>query len=152
MELNGIAHIQLTVRDLQRSIAFYEPLLHFFEMKTVVKTPDLFYCVGSRTGVALSRADPQYGDDLFDQRRLGLHHFCFRARARTDVDEIFKFIDRLGVRVIHGPQEDHFAPGYYSILFEDPDGIRIEVNYVPGKGLLDPQAKVSAKEMLPKQS
>ena len=28
------------------------------------------------------------------------------------------------------------APGYYSVLFEDPDGIRLEVNHVPGKGLL----------------
>ena len=138
MELNGIAHLQLTVRDLQRSIAFYEPLLHFFEMKTVVKTPDMFYCVGSRTGVALSQGDPQYRHDHFHQRRIGLHHFCFRARSRSDVDEIFKFIDKFDARIIHGPQEDGFAPGYYSILFEDPDCIRIEVNYVPGKGLLDP--------------
>ena len=29
-----------------------------------------------------------------------------------------------------------WAPGYYSVLFEDPDGIRLEVNHVPGKGLL----------------
>jgi hypothetical protein len=27
-------------------------------------------------------------------------------------------------------------------VFEDPDGIRIEVNYVPGKGHLDPKAKL----------
>ena len=34
-----------------------------------------------------------------------------------------------------GPEDgSHFAPGYYSILFEDPDGIRVEFNYVPGKG------------------
>ena len=25
---------------------------------------------------------------------------------------------------------------YYSVLFEDPDGIRLEINHVPGKGLL----------------
>ena len=29
-----------------------------------------------------------------------------------------------------------WAPGYYSVLFEDPDGIRIEFNHVPGVGLL----------------
>ena len=32
--------------------------------------------------------------------------------------------------------EGPFAPGYYSVLFEDPDGIRLEANFVPGKGLL----------------
>jgi hypothetical protein len=27
-------------------------------------------------------------------------------------------------------------PGYYYVLFEDPDGIRLEVNFVPGAGVL----------------
>jgi hypothetical protein len=26
--------------------------------------------------------------------------------------------------------------GYYSILFDDPAGIRLEINHVPGKGVL----------------
>jgi hypothetical protein len=34
--------------------------------------------------------------------------------------------------------------GYYSVLFEDPDGIRLEVNHVPGKGLLAPGATAGA--------
>ena len=32
--------------------------------------------------------------------------------------------------------EGDFAPGYYFFVFEDPDGIRLEVNFIPGKGLL----------------
>jgi hypothetical protein len=28
------------------------------------------------------------------------------------------------------------VPGYYSVLFEDFDGIRLEVNHVPGRGVL----------------
>ena len=39
---------------------------------------------------------------------------------------------------MRGPEEGDWAPGYYYVLFEDPDGIRIEVNHVPGKGLLNP--------------
>ena len=35
------------------------------------------------------------------------------------------------------PKDDPWAPGYYSVLFEDPDGIRLEVNHIPGRGLLD---------------
>jgi catechol 2,3-dioxygenase-like lactoylglutathione lyase family enzyme len=149
VQLNGIAHIQLTVADVTRSVRFYEPLLHFFEMRTIIKTPQIFYCVGSRTGIAISQADPEHRGERFQQRRVGLHHFCFRARTREDVDEIFGFVERLeGVRIVHGPQEDGFAPGYYSILFEDPDGIRIEVNHVPGKGHLDPNAKLPLADTL----
>jgi hypothetical protein len=41
----------------------------------------------------------------------------------------------LDAHIVHAPEAgDQFAPGYYSLLFEDPDGIRVEVNFVPGKG------------------
>jgi hypothetical protein len=46
------------------------------------------------------------------------------------------FLGTLDAKIIRAPREDQWAPGYYSILFEDPDGIRLEVNHVPGKGLL----------------
>jgi hypothetical protein len=38
--------------------------------------------------------------------------------------------------IVRGPIEGPWAPGYYYVLFEDPDGIRLEVNFVPGAGLL----------------
>jgi hypothetical protein len=73
----------------------------------------------------------------FDQRRIGLHHLCFRARSREDVDELYRFLLENDVKVVHPPEDGSFAPGYYSVLFEDPEGIRLEVNFVPGKGLFE---------------
>ncbi len=144
VQLNGIAHIQLTVNDVERSTRFYEPLLGFFEMKTLIKSPQYFYAIGSRTGIAISPVDERHQGERFDQRRVGLHHVCLRARSREDVDDIWRFVETLeGVTTVHGPQEDQWAPGYYSILFEDPDGIRLEVNFVPGKGHLEPSAEAS---------
>ena len=134
--INGIAHIQLTVSNMERSVPFYEALLRSLEMMTLVKSPQLFYCIGGRTGVAISPLDPALKNDAFNQRRVGLHHVCFRARSREDVDAIYQTALELGANVIHPPREDGFAPGYYSVLFEDPDGIRIEANHVPGKGHL----------------
>jgi len=136
MQLNGIAHIQLTVSDMKRSRAFYAPLLDLFEMQILIDNETYFYCIGSRTGIAISPIDAQNRDDAFDQRRVGLHHLCLRAREREHIDEIFGFVESLGATIVHPPREDGFAPGYYSVLFEDPDGIRIEVNYVPGRGHL----------------
>ncbi|NNL65071.1 MAG: VOC family protein, partial [Myxococcales bacterium] len=68
--------------------------------------------------------------------RTGLHHLCFRAREREDVDALHEMLLGMDATIVHGPQEDAWAPGYYSILFEDPDGIRLEMNHVPGRGLL----------------
>ncbi len=48
-----------------------------------------------------------------------------------------RFLGGFGGRIVHAPREDDWAPGYYSVLFEDPCGTRLEVNYVPGKGNLD---------------
>jgi hypothetical protein len=48
-------------------------------------------------------------------------------------------VEGYGGRLVHAPQEDDWAPGYYSVLFEDPCGTRLEVNFVPGKGNLDEQ-------------
>src|SRR5262245_23307864 len=138
MEMNGIAHIQLTANDAARSLPFWEQLCHFFEMKTLIKNETMVYCIGSRTGVLVREAPPEKRGARFDQNQVGLHHFCFRARERGHVDEAHRFVtEKLRAKIVHPPQTDGFAPGYYSVLFEDPDGIRVEVNHVPGRGHLD---------------
>ena len=146
MQLNGIAHVYLTVRNFARCLPFYERLLAFFDMQCLVRTDTLFYCVGSRTGIGIRAAGPEHAHTCFDQNRAGLHHLCFRTRSREDVDAIFRFVQELGGRIVHPPQEDDWAPGYYSVLFEDPDGLRLEANYVPGKGNLDPSISLPLAE------
>ena len=136
MQLNGIAHIQLSVNEVSVSRCFWKPLLDLFEMKTLIDTDTYYYAIGSRTGIAISEVDEGL-KGRFEQRRVGLHHVCLRAREREQIDEIHDFVRELpGATIVHGPREDGFAPGYYSVLFEDPDGIRVEVNHVPGKGHL----------------
>jgi catechol 2,3-dioxygenase-like lactoylglutathione lyase family enzyme len=137
VELNGIAHIQLTVNDPDACCPFWEKLCHFLEMKTLIKGDGIVYCIGSRTGILVRGAPPEKRDRPYDQDRPGLHHFCFRARERDHIDEIYAFVKEMGAKIVHPPEEgSQFAPGYYSVLFEDPDGIRVEVNHVPGKGHL----------------
>ncbi len=138
IQANGIAHIQLTVNDPERCLPFWEKLCHFLEMKTLLRADDMVYCIGSRTGILVRGAPADKRDRAFDQDRPGLHHLCFRARTNDDVDAVYRFVvDELDATIVHGPEDgSRFAPGYYSILFEDPDGIRVEVNHVPGKGHL----------------
>lgn len=136
MEINGMAHVQLTVGDFAKAKAFYEKLLPFLGMKPVMEFDGFYYCVGGRTALAISQADDEHRGERFVQRRVGLHHLCFRARERADVDAVHAFLQKMDATIVHPPEDGPFAPGYYSVLFEDPDGIRLEVNHVPGKGLL----------------
>jgi len=136
MEINGIAHIFLTASNFERSREFYRKLLPFLGLKPMIDSDAAYYCVGGRTAVAIRAPSPEYAGAAFEQSRIGLHHLCFRARERADVDELHTFLVSLGANIVRAPREDNFVPGYYSILFEDPDGIRLELNHVPGKGLL----------------
>ena len=136
MEINGIAHTFLTSGNFPAARAFYGQLLPLLGLTPVLDTEDTYYCIGGRTAIGIRAGDGAEGADRFDQSRCGLHHLCFRMRKREDVDELHRFLQSIGTKIVHGPQEDGWAPGYYSVLFEDPDGIRLEANFVPGKGLL----------------
>lgn len=136
MEINGVAHTFITAGDFEASRAFYRQLLPFLGMKPVVDNDGIYYCVGGRTGFGVEPPSPEHKGERFVQNRVGLHHICFRAREREDIDEAHAFLTSIGAHIVHGPQDDHYAPGYYSVLFEDPDGVRLEINHVPGKGLL----------------
>ena len=92
--------------------------------------------VGARTALGIRRPPPDKAGTRADQWRCGLHHYCFRAKNRETVDEVHALVKSLGGTIVHAPEDGPWAPGYYSVLFEDPDGIRGEVNHVPGKGVL----------------
>ncbi len=136
VDINGIAHIQLVVANPEACLPFWEALCHFLGMETLIRNETTVYCIGGRTGILVRAAPEENRQARFDQNHPGLHHFCFRARSREDIDAIYRFVtEELDARVVHGPEDgSRFAPGYYSILIEDPDGIRVEFNHVPGKG------------------
>jgi catechol 2,3-dioxygenase-like lactoylglutathione lyase family enzyme len=147
MEINGIAHVFVTAGDFARSRAFYSQLLPFLGLKNVGEGPGIYYCVGGRTGFGVEAPAPEHRDERFDQGRVGLHHVCFRVRERAEVDEAHEFLLGIGAKIVHGPQDDGYAPGYYSVLFEDPDGIRLEINHVPGRGVFDAGGRVKMGDM-----
>jgi catechol 2,3-dioxygenase-like lactoylglutathione lyase family enzyme len=138
MEINGVAHIFVTAGDFEASKAFYMKLLPFLGLREVMNAAGVYYAVGGRTGFAVRAPRPDHEGERFVQGRVGLHHVCFRARERDEVDEVHRFLVEIGATIVHPPQDDQYALGYYSVLFEDPDGVRLEVNHVPGKGLLTP--------------
>jgi hypothetical protein len=69
-----------------------------------------------------------------------------RTKSRKDVDQTAALAEKLGAKMIRGPEERDWAPEYYYVLFEDPDGIRLEVNHVPGTGLLNSGASFGSAD------
>lgn len=145
MQIKGIAHGQLSVTDFARSREFYRALLSYFEMTVQYDSDDTFYCIGGKTGLAITPCSEEFRSEQYHQRKPGLHHLCFRATSREDIDALHEFLVARGIKIVHPPEDGPWAKGYYSVLFEDPDGIRLEVNFVPGKGNLDPSVELPLK-------
>ena len=138
MEINGVAHIFLSVNRFADCVAFYDRLMPYLGLQVVHRSYEFAYYVGGRTALGIAQAT---ADGAHDPARSGLHHICFRARSREDIDELYGFLQELGAEMVRAPEEGPWAPGYYSLSFLDPDGIRLEVNHVPGKGLFAEDAK-----------
>ena len=120
IEINGMAHVILTVSSFEVAREFYRRLLPEFGMKVMFDGDRFFYCVGARTAIGIEPCDPALAGERFVQQRVGLHHLCLRARSRGDVDKCAALLSGMGATIVRGPAEDTWAPGYHSVLFEDP--------------------------------
>jgi catechol 2,3-dioxygenase-like lactoylglutathione lyase family enzyme len=146
IEINGMAHVVLTVSNFPAARAFYGKLLPQFGMTPVFDGDRFFYCVGGRTAIGIEPCAVEHQNERFVQQRVGLHHLCLRARSREDVDRCAEAVKEISGTIVRGPEEGSWAPGYYSVLFEDPDGIRLEICFVPGAGVLEAGVSFDPKE------
>ena len=101
--INGIAHVFLSVGDFERSRAFYGELLPELGLELVFDGDDMCYHVGGRTAIGIQRCEAAHAGERFEQGRVGLHHVCFRARSREDVDAVHALAVELGAPVVHAP-------------------------------------------------
>lgn len=136
ISVNGIAHIALSVKSLNISKIFYKQLMPFLGLRIIHESNKSIYFIGSRTGVLIQEINKKNISSNFSQNNVGLHHFCFRAREKKHIILVENKLKKIKANIIRGPTEGAWAPGYFYILFEDPDKIRLEVNYVPDKGVL----------------
>lgn len=133
-----VDHIQITVKDWERAVAFYDavlPILGFdpgtrstahleeFEFHVMEYShPKLTFGINSpRPAVA--------GDDVHRRRPGSLHHLAFRAESRAEVDRVHVELVRVGAEIVHAPQvfPQHVPHPYYACFFKDPGGIKYEV-------------------------
>ena len=110
MQINGVAHTFITAGNFTTARAFYGQLLPFMGLTIVADTANTFYCVGGRTGFGIHAPAEEYAGQRFRQGTVGLHHHCFRARERADVDEAYDFLVKIGAHIVHAPREDNPPP------------------------------------------
>ncbi len=143
MEINGVAHIVLRMNQFEECVAFYDQVMPRLGLETVLHTPVFVYYVGGRTAVGIRPPEPELASHAHRELAPGIDHLCFRARSREDIDELHPFLQEIGADIVRPPEEGPWAPGYYSLSFRDPEGIRLEVNHVPGRGVFEEGASLN---------
>jgi catechol 2,3-dioxygenase-like lactoylglutathione lyase family enzyme len=126
----AIHHVDLCVRDLRASTAFYDRVLLLLGFRRFADSPEGPIWAGAAVEVGLQEA--RAGSAPHDRHAPGLHHLAFTAPSRDAVDALHAELVRLGVAVLDPPAEyPHYAPGYYAVFFADPDGIKLEYAFTP---------------------
>jgi len=128
-------HLDLTVTDLARSIAFYDMVLGKLGYTRSSDYAGDVPCWALQTtgpcfsiGLHVARSDAAH-----DRYAAGFHHLALHAENRDAVDALHAFLLREGVRILDAPAEYDYAPGYYALFFADPDGLKLEFVHEPRK-------------------
>jgi glyoxylase I family protein len=131
----GLHHVDVVVSSLERSLPLYRELLEplgYVEAYEAVgeRGEPIWYLDGEGVGASLGIREAQ-STGRHDRYAIGLHHLAFEASSREMVDERFRWARDRGLEIEDEPREWPYVPGYYATFFHDPDGIKLEVVFVP---------------------
>jgi catechol 2,3-dioxygenase-like lactoylglutathione lyase family enzyme len=129
VEVIGIDHIYLAVRDPRKAEEFYDLLMDILGFRKnqdlVAGEPHVHY-FNRQLGFTLRPARGNSPDH--DPYAPGLHHLCFRVLDPAAVDRAVAELRAAGIEVTDSQFYPEYAPDYYATFFSDPDGIRLEIS------------------------
>jgi predicted enzyme related to lactoylglutathione lyase len=115
----GLTHIAIAVRDLDRTLGFYQKV---FDVQVMYHKHDFLQVStpGANDIIVFEKKKTDYG------KTGGIAHFGFRLREAKDIDEMAERIKSAGGTIV---DKGEFVPGEPYIFFLDPDGYEVEIWY-----------------------
>lgn len=143
-----LSHIDISVGYPQRSIAFYHAFLcalgyrrwnlalpEWSGANPTRATWGVKYSDGSRFDIEVRPSMAASRNRRYDRYEPGPHHMAFHADSDARVDRVHEAVVAVGGEVLDAPQQYGGQAGYgayyYAAFFADPDGVKLEVCYVP---------------------
>ena len=123
----GLTHIQIVVRDLEKSVRFYQRVFGMKELFRVGTNSVMLQTPGSHEVFTLSGRPESQADA---GKLAGVQHFGFRLREKADMEELLAEIAQAGGTPLeHGTrgQDKQEVWGF----FNDPDGYAVEIFWAP---------------------
>ena len=115
---HGLTHISLSVRDPERSLAFYREL---FGVREYFRDEDSIQVLGPGPhDVIVFERRPSHGQPG------GIDHFGFRLTDPKDIQDAVEKARAAGATIL---RQGEFSPGFPFVYIADPDGYTIEIWY-----------------------
>jgi len=138
IKIQGIDHVALNVRDLDKSVEFYTKVIGLKVTAREPSKPGIEYfldCGPSLLGIIQAKnLDDQHP---FAHEGLGANHFSFRIHA-DDFGPMIKRLEEHGVTIEYAKKREKS----WSLYFYDIDGNKLEVTAWPLEDGLPPQRRV----------
>lgn len=128
----SFSHIELNVSNLDQSVAFYMSVLGPFGfLKADAEAGQYARLTNGRDAViVLTPVAEKHSDHPYHRKATGLSHLALAVESRQEVDRMAAVLAALGVPLLgEGKVELGYRRGYYTLAFEDPDRIMIEIVY-----------------------
>jgi catechol 2,3-dioxygenase-like lactoylglutathione lyase family enzyme len=126
-QLSGYGHVDLTVRDGERSMRWWQDVMGFTLVSTRERPDFKLWTLMDSSGVVVSIVTHSTCDGApFDETRVGLDHLSFRVADRNALEEWMRHLDALGVE--HSGIQDEL--GGPLVVLRDPDNIQLELHAV----------------------
>jgi glyoxylase I family protein len=129
-KFTGVSHVELTVRNADRSAAWYEKVLcmtllgEFPELTTPGVSARIVQVMNPDVGLTFGLIQHDSGDGGdFSEFRVGLDHLALAVESRDDLERWAEHLDACGVP--HSGISDH--PYGSVVVFRDPDNIQLEL-------------------------
>jgi catechol-2,3-dioxygenase len=123
-EYPTIAHVTLTVSDLDRTVPWYERLFDAAMLRDDSPGPfqRAVLIIGGGSVIGFTQF-PDPADSLpFNERRVGLDHLSFACDSRSELETWQARLDELGI-ANHGVVDASYGS---ALSFRDPDNIALE--------------------------
>jgi catechol 2,3-dioxygenase-like lactoylglutathione lyase family enzyme len=121
MQLEGIDHVALSVRDVERSVKWYIDILRFERLHQGMWNGIPTFIGKGTTGIALFPSRRQGKESPPQTNKMDMLHLAFRA----DRKNFLAAQQELNQHGIEFEFQDHEIS--HSIYFRDPDGYELEI-------------------------
>jgi glyoxylase I family protein len=123
----------VNANDYDKAVRFYAWLMPKigYPRSDTFSEPTMTGYYGDNGSFWVVPSDEPHRKQTFDKGRVGLREIAFRGESREQIDELARGISAHGGRILDPPREYEYRPGYYSVFFTDPDGLKLEVVHYP---------------------